>query len=123
GIGFAIGEDRFVMALSAASDANSVPSAPSAYIAPLGSRMNLEAAKLARELRSAGIRVELGDESFRLKKAFETAEKLGIQRVIIVGENEVAARQFAVKDLKSGEQITVGRAELAEKFQSGKRTI
>ncbi|MBV9147133.1 MAG: histidine--tRNA ligase [Acidobacteria bacterium] len=123
GIGFAIGEDRFVMALSAASDANSVASAPSAYIAPLGSGMNLEAAKLARELRLAGIRVELGDESFRLKKAFETAEKLGIQRVIIVGENEVAARQFAVKDLKSGEQITVGRAELAEKFQSGKRTI
>jgi len=112
GIGFAIGEDRFVMAL-AADERSTVPnSEPQAYIAPLGDGMNVQAAKLARELRSAGIRTELGDETFRLKKSFETAEKMGIRNVVIVGENEVASGQFAVKDVTSGEQKIVSRADV-----------
>ncbi|HEY1732502.1 MAG TPA: His/Gly/Thr/Pro-type tRNA ligase C-terminal domain-containing protein, partial [Terriglobales bacterium] len=53
------------------------------------------------------------DESFRLKKSFELAEKAGAQYIVIVGENEVAADQFAVKNLASGEQVSVARAELA----------
>ena len=36
-----------------------------------------EAARLARELRRHDVVVELGDETFRLKKSFETASKLG----------------------------------------------
>jgi histidyl-tRNA synthetase len=113
GIGFAIGEDRFVMALAAGHETASVDSAPQAYIAPLGEGMNIPAASLAKELRSAEIRVELGDERFRLKKSFETAEKLGISKVVIVGENEVASNQFAVKNLKSGAQETIERSRLA----------
>jgi len=117
GIGFAIGEDRFVMALSAGKAGN-FAAAPNDYIAPLGQGMNLPAARLASELRSAGLRLEMGDESFRLKKSFETAEKLGIDKVVIVGENEVATDQFAVKDLKQGEQQQVERSRLFEALRS-----
>jgi histidyl-tRNA synthetase len=114
GIGFAIGEDRFVMAL-AATDRTGVPeSVPQAYVAPLGEGMNVAAARLGSELRSAGIRVELGDESFRLKKSFEIAEKLGIEDVIIVGEDESKSGQFSVKNLKTGEQRKMSALELAE---------
>lgn len=115
GIGFAIGEDRFVMALAAGQERANFDSAPQAYIAPLGEGMNVPAAKLAQELRAAGVRVELGDESFRLKKSFETAEKLGITKVVIVGESEVASDQFAVKDLQNGEQEKVERRRLADR--------
>ena len=118
GIGFAIGEDRFVMALAAGEEKAGFNSAPEAYIAPLGEAMNIAAARLASELRRAGVRVELGDESFRLKKSFETAEKLGIRRVVIVGENEAASNRFAIKDLRSGEQETVERKQLAERIRS-----
>jgi histidyl-tRNA synthetase len=114
GIGFAIGEDRFVMALVAGEGAASSISAPQVYVAPLGTGMNIAAAKLAHDLRSAGIRVELGDESFRLKKSFETAEKLGITKAIIVGENEATADEFAVKNLISGQQEKVARKHLAQ---------
>ena len=75
--------------------------------------MNPHALKLARELRRAGVSADVGDESFRLKKSFELAEKAGAQHIVIVGENEVAADQFAVKNLASGEQVSVARAELA----------
>jgi histidyl-tRNA synthetase len=79
---------------------------------PLGKGMNRHAMKLAKELRAAGIAVDVSDESFRLKKSFETAEKLGAAFAIIVGENEVQAGAYAVKDLKSGEQTTVSGGEL-----------
>jgi histidyl-tRNA synthetase len=112
GIGFAIGEDRLVLALQAQNTQALAPL--KAFVVPLGAGMNRHALKLARELRAASIAVDVGDESFRLKKSFETAEKLGATFAILVGENELKADTFAVKNLKSGEQITVPRAELPE---------
>jgi len=116
GIGFAIGEDRLVMSL--AETAEGVLRKPDVYIAPLGNGMNREAARLARELRRHDLVVELGDESFRLKKSFETADKLGAKYALIVGENEVKADVFALKKLGSSEQVAVPRSELAGRISS-----
>src|ERR1700678_3320771 len=66
GIGFAIGEDRLVLTLQAQVEAQTVRA--DAYIAPIGDAQNSQALALARELRAAGLRIELGDGSFRLKK-------------------------------------------------------
>lgn len=117
GIGFAIGEDRLVLSLQ--QEASALAHKPDAYVAPLGPGMNREAAKLARELRKHDLIIEMGDESFRLKKSFDTADKLGARYVIIVGENEVASGNFALKQL-GGEQQTVPRSELASRIQSHK---
>jgi histidyl-tRNA synthetase len=114
GIGFAIGEDRLVLSLTASAE--SVVRKPDVYVAPEGPGMNSEAARLARELRRHDLVVELGDESFRLKKSFEAAEKKGSRYILIVRENEVAANAFALKHLASGEQVTVPRAELAQRI-------
>jgi histidyl-tRNA synthetase len=110
GIGFAIGEDRLVLALQAQQQQALAPL--KAFIIPLGKGMNRHAMKLAKELRAEGVALDVSDESFRLKKSFETAEKLGATFAVIVGENEVQAGAYAVKHLKSGEQTTVSAAEL-----------
>jgi histidyl-tRNA synthetase len=114
GIGFAIGEDRLVMSLQ--QTAEGVLRKPDVYIAPMAG-MNGEAARLARELRRHDLVIELGDDSFRLKKSFEAATKAGAKYILIVGENEVQADAFALKDLATGEQVQVARAELARKIQ------
>jgi histidyl-tRNA synthetase len=110
GIGFAIGEDRLVMSLP--QSAPSVALKPVVYIAPLGAGMNREAAQLARELRREDLVVELGDETFRLKKSFEAAAKLGARFVLILGENEVKSGVFTLKNQETGEQVSVPRGEL-----------
>jgi len=112
GIGFAIGEDRLVMSLGQSAEA--VVRKPDVYIAPLGPGMNNEAARLARELRRQDIVVELGDESFRLKKSLETASKLGAKYALIAGENELSTGVFAVKNLGTGEQKQVARDVLSQ---------
>jgi histidyl-tRNA synthetase len=118
GIGFAMGEDRLVLTLQALEAPK--PEKVAAYIAPLGdakneaalTRINAAALALARELRRAGLSVELGDGSFRLKKSFETADKVA-RRIVILGEDELTSGILTVKDFASGTQTKVPRAELA----------
>ena len=117
GIGFAIGEDRLVMSLQEKTPAESVLRKPDAYVAPM-SGMDGEAARLARELRRHDLVIELGDASFRLKKSFEAATRAGAKYILIVGENEVKADAFALKDLVTGDQVSVPRAELAAKIRA-----
>lgn len=117
GIGFAIGEDRLVLALQESNAVVQVK--PNVYIAPLGAGNNRAAARLARELRSHELVVELGDEGFRLKKSLETASRLGATFALIVGENEVKSDVFALKNLGSGEQVSVPRADLSARIRAG----
>jgi len=116
GIGFAIGEDRLVMSLQ--ETAESAVKKPDVYIAPLGAGINPEAARLARELRRENLAVELGDENFRLKKSFEAATRSGAKYILIVGENEMSTGAFALKNLATGEQVSVPRAELPQRIRS-----
>jgi histidyl-tRNA synthetase len=117
GIGFAIGEDRLVMSLQGSASAEGVVRKPDVYVAALGAGMNGEAARLARELRRHDLVVDLGDETFRLKKSFEAATKAGAKYILIVGENEVKADAFSLKNLATGEQVSIPRAELARRIQ------
>jgi histidyl-tRNA synthetase len=118
GIGFAIGEDRLVMSLKETAEA--VLRKPDVYIAPLGPGTNREAARLARELRQHDLVVELGDETFRLKKSLETASNLGTTFALIAGEDEIKANVFAVKNLATGQQTSVPRQDLAKWIQSNR---
>jgi histidyl-tRNA synthetase len=110
GIGFAIGEDRLILTLEA-QVGESVATKLDAYIAPLGMERNAAALQLARELRRAGLSVEVGDGSFRLKKSFEAADKVA-RRVVILGEDEVASGVVTVKTFATGEQVKVERGAL-----------
>jgi len=113
GIGFAMGEDRLVLTLQALDESpSSLAQKLDAFIAPLGEQLNPAALALARELRQAGLRIELGDGSFRLKKSFETADKTA-RRIVILGEDELQSGILTVKTFSTGMQTKVNRAELA----------
>jgi histidyl-tRNA synthetase len=110
GIGFAMGEDRLVLTLQALEAA--APQLADAYIAPLGEGINAAALSLARELRHLGLHIELGEGSFRLKKSFETADKIA-RRIVILGEDELQSGILTVKTFATGIQAKVARGELA----------
>jgi histidyl-tRNA synthetase len=115
GIGFSIGEDRLVMTVEQERpDASAA--ALDIYIAPIGSASEMHSAMLGRELRAAGLAVELGLDG-KLKRSLELANKMGARFVLIVGENEMAAGQYALKNMQTGEQETVERARLIERIK------
>ena len=109
-----MGLDRLVLTLQAqeSTQATAPAAKADAYIAPIGESLNAAALVLARELRRAGLRIELGDGSFRLKKSFEAADKIA-RRIVILGEDEHQSGILTVKDFISGKQTKVPRAELA----------
>jgi histidyl-tRNA synthetase len=113
GIGFAMGEDRLVLTLQAQAEAQAEKA--DTYIAPLGENLNAAALALARELRRAGIRAELGDGSFRLKKSFDAADKAA-RSIVILGEDELQSGILTVKDFATGTQTKVPRANLASEL-------
>jgi histidyl-tRNA synthetase len=116
GIGFAIGEDRLILTLQAQAKEAEAKKLD-AFIAPMGLGQNPAALKLAQELRAAGLTIEVGEGSFRLKKSFEAADKLA-RKMVIVGEDEVSSGMFTVKDFAAGEQVKVARAELVGALKS-----
>jgi histidyl-tRNA synthetase len=126
GIGFAIGEDRLILTLQARDGQDSIDAphpewtfakALDAYIAPMGVERNAAALALARELRRAGLSVEVGDGTFRLKKSFEAADKVA-RNIVILGEDEVRDGTATVKNFATGEQVTVAQGHLKEMLRS-----
>jgi len=109
GIGFSIGEDRLVMSV-----AGPEAGALDLCIAPLGELALRHAALVARDLRRGGVSVEIAEG--KLKRILELANKLGARFTLIVGENEIAAGRYALKEMATGRQEEVTRDEIALKL-------
>ncbi len=121
GIGFAMGLDRLILTLQAqqqeSAAGNSQAALADAYIAPLTEAQNAPALQLARELRREGLRIDLGDGSFRLKKSFEMANKLA-RAIVLLGEDEERSGILTVKTFATGEQTKIPSGELAQALRS-----
>ena len=115
GIGFSIGEDRLVMAVEEAHPEMLLHSAD-LFIAPMGEEELRHCAVLARELRRMGICVELALGG-KLKRLMEVANKIQARNVLIVGSDEIAAGNYTLKNMMTGEQQSVNRSQLAEKLK------
>jgi histidyl-tRNA synthetase len=111
GIGFSIGEDRLVMTAE-----ETRPDWPrehvDLFIAPLGTEARRQCGVLARDLRRTGLTVELSADS-KLKRALEVANKTGARYALIVGDDEIEAGTYQLKNMTSGEQIAVTRDSIA----------
>jgi len=69
------------------------------------------ALQLAATLRSAGLQVELYPEPDKLGKQFKYAASRGIGFVLVMGADERARQQVTIKNLESGEQVSVARSD------------
>ena len=72
---------------------------------------------LAAELRQAGVNVTTYPEPAKLPKQFKFGDRMGMQVILVVGPDEAAAGTVTVKNLASGIQETVARAEVAKVVQ------
>ena len=102
-------EDRLVMAV----EDSQAREALDLFIAPLGEAALRHVGLLARDLRRDGLSVELATEG-KLKRAMELANKLGARFTLIVGDNEIAAGQYALKNMQTGQQENVTAANLRQ---------
>ena len=107
-IGFAMGMERLISLLKE-KEALKLDG----YIV---SNDTTEALKLAQELRLQGLNIELDLTNKKFTKQLEKASKVA-KFAIILGEDEIKNEQVSVKNLETGEQITVERKICAEKIK------
>lgn len=69
---------------------------------------------LAAELRQAGINVNYYPEATKLAKQFKFADRIGVKVVLVLGPDELNARQVTIKDLVAGVQTTIHRDKVVE---------
>jgi histidyl-tRNA synthetase len=113
GIGFAIGEDRLILSLQEAGKAG-VAQGRDVYIAWMGEKAQATAIAAAQKLRAAGLRVELPPSEQKFGKALGQADKLGAKYALILGDDEIASREWTLKSLADGTQTKIEEAKLLE---------
>jgi len=69
--------------------------------------------RLARELRAQGLRVDVYPEPDKLGKQLKYASACQVPVVAIVGDDERARADVSIKDMRSGDQRSVSRADAA----------
>ena len=89
------------------------------YVSALGD-VAREASKLARDLRAAGINVELDLSGHKLDRQIKTAIKKSIPYVIFIGEQEVASGIYTIKNIAKSEEYKLGFAELVNKIKESR---
>ncbi|MFZ0212103.1 MAG: histidine--tRNA ligase [Candidatus Acidiferrales bacterium] len=122
GIGFALGEDRFIDAIQEArlgEQAEKIHAEASLdiFIAWMGEKAYPTAVRLAHVLRGEKHAVELPPEEMKFRKALERADKLGARFVLIIGEDEIASDTITIKRLADGEQEKISEEALVDYFR------
>jgi histidyl-tRNA synthetase len=114
--GFSLGLERILVVMSERGMfPASVGTAPADVMVAIWNKDSIsESIKLAQDLRGAGLRVDLYPEADKLGKQFKYASSLGVPFVAVIGEDERAKGQVALKDMRSGEQRSVARNEAAQ---------
>jgi histidyl-tRNA synthetase len=73
-----------------------------------------ESLALATQLRSYGLRVDVYPEADKMGKQFKYASARGIGFVAIIGEDERARGEVAIKDMQTGEQRSLKSSDVAK---------
>ncbi len=116
--GGSLGIERILLLLEA-QDAEASAAAPTALVTVMGDEHRGDAMRIATHLRRQGaIHTDLYVSDGKLGKQFKYGDRRGVRFVIIRGDDEAAAGSVAVKDLVSGDQVTVTEADLIAHIRS-----
>ena len=72
-----------------------------------------ESLKLAKELRTSGLHVTLYPEADKLGKQVKYADTINVPWVCVLGETELAEGKVTLKNMKTGEQSSLDRSQIA----------
>jgi histidyl-tRNA synthetase len=114
-VGISFGVDRMFDAMSILGLLNEEAATTTQALVTLFSRETVEASfTLASELRAAGVRTEVYAEPKDLRPQLAFASKKGIPLALILGPDELARGEVALRDLRAGTQRTVPRPAAVE---------
>jgi len=86
-------------------------------VLPASGAMLDDCLRVARELRAAGLAVDVDLMGRSLAKAISYADARGAEHVVIVGAKDLAGGKFTLRDMRTGVQEKVSKQELVKKLK------
>ena len=115
-VGFAGGFERLLLALE--KEGISPGESPQAfiYMVMMGEEAQKAGLPVMRKLREKGLRVDFNPEKGSFKSQMKAADASSAEYCVIIGEDELANKSFAIKDMQSGQQENLSLAGLLSRF-------
>lgn len=112
GVGFGSGLERLLLALEGQGVTLPRPARPLLWLIAMGDAARQSQWQLLRELRAAGFSADMDYSPRSMKSQFKVADRERAAFCLVVGDNELASGSVVLKELATGQQTTVARAEL-----------
>jgi histidyl-tRNA synthetase len=113
--GFSLGLERILVVMDERGmfPPEIAGSAPADVLVTIWSEETVaDSLKLAAELRSSGLRVTVYPEADKLGKQIKYADSIGVPWVCVLGESELAEGKVNLKNMKTGDQLSLSRGEI-----------
>jgi histidyl-tRNA synthetase len=122
--GFSLGLERIIVVMTERDMfPPDIGSSPADVMIAIWSEDSItDAIKLARELRNAGLCVDLYPQTEKLGKQFKYAAEKRIRFVALIGDDEREKGEVSVKDLRTSEQRSIKRERLVEELKKVARS-
>ena len=114
-LGFGMGLERLLLTLHKQGTVLSEPKGCDIYIVPIGEAAADKAMLLTAQLRQEGICAQTDVMGRSLRAQMKYADKIGARYTMVLGDNELAQGEAVLKQMQSGEKLTVA---LDDKFVS-----
>ncbi len=111
-VGFAIGLERCIIALKASQKEMSAQL--DAFVVTLGETARAESLQLVDRLRKQNKDVDFDTEGKSMKAQMRMANRLGAQKVYILGDDEIAKGIVIEKNMQTSEQLELKLADFAK---------
>ena len=114
-VGFAFGMERVILTLPGDADTFEIP--VDVFFAAHGDAARLFCLQKAENLRARGFRAEIEHRVASMKAQMKRADKLKARVVVVVGDQELAAGQVVLRDMKSSEQRAIPADDLVPELK------
>jgi histidyl-tRNA synthetase len=115
-VGFALGIERNIMSVPETVWA-SLPR-PDVFIACQSESARRVGLGVARDLRRAGLRVDIDVRNVSMKSQFKRADKVSPKTIVTLGDNELAAKTANLRPMNTRDEVAVPLAELESRIRS-----
>lgn len=116
--GFGMGIERLLLLMDAQNTPFPDRKGCDIYFASMGDKANLEAARLALDLRNEGLAAQFDTVGRALKAQMKYADKLGALYTVVLGDNELETRKAQLKNMKDGTLTEISLDDFTDTFQS-----
>ncbi len=113
GIGFGSGIERLILTMKEQGVMPPPPARLRVYVAHVGQDAASAAGRVSTALRAVGVAVIMSFGSRSLKAQMKAANSAGAYYALIIGEDEVSTGTVTLRDLASGQQMTLPESEVA----------